>query len=136
MSVIDLYSPRIGLHIFSSRIGRPIVGIQIDHRRMNMEIGTETPIFLFWEYLFQNFGILSLQCILIFGWNGRIWVRHCCCVLARCLGKEAKCSFLVLAYLTLLNYIFGALNFFNTYVAEIPLPGNGIRLLSKTQSSV
>ncbi len=29
---------------------------------MNMEIGTKTPIFLFWEYLFQNFGILSLQC--------------------------------------------------------------------------
>ncbi len=26
-----------------------------------MEIGTETPIFLFWEYLFRNFGIL-LQC--------------------------------------------------------------------------
>jgi hypothetical protein len=28
---------------------------------MNVEIGTETPLFLFWEYLFQNFGILSLQ---------------------------------------------------------------------------
>jgi hypothetical protein len=27
-----------------------------------VEIGTETPIFLFWEYLFLNFGILSLQC--------------------------------------------------------------------------
>jgi hypothetical protein len=25
--VSDLYSPRIGLHISSSRIGRPIVGI-------------------------------------------------------------------------------------------------------------
>ncbi len=36
--------------------------IYITHRRMNVEIGTETPIFLFWEYLFQNFGILSLQC--------------------------------------------------------------------------
>jgi hypothetical protein len=31
---------------------------------MNVEIGTEAPIFLFWEYLFRNFGILSLQCIL------------------------------------------------------------------------
>jgi hypothetical protein len=31
---------------------------------MNVEIGTETPIFLFWEYLFQNFGILSMQCML------------------------------------------------------------------------
>jgi hypothetical protein len=30
---------------------------------MNVEIGTETPIILFWEYLFRNFGILSLQCI-------------------------------------------------------------------------
>jgi hypothetical protein len=29
---------------------------------MNVEIGTETPIFLLWEYLFQIFGILSLQC--------------------------------------------------------------------------
>ncbi len=28
---------------------------------MNVEIGTETQIFLFWEYLFQNFGIMSLQ---------------------------------------------------------------------------
>jgi hypothetical protein len=27
-----------------------------------VEIVTETPIFLFWEYLFRNFGILSLQC--------------------------------------------------------------------------
>ncbi len=30
---------------------------------MNVEIGTEAPIFIFWEYLFQIFGILSLQCI-------------------------------------------------------------------------
>jgi hypothetical protein len=52
MCLGDLYSPRIDLHISSSRIGR----------RMNVEIGTETPIFLFWEYLFRNFGILSLQC--------------------------------------------------------------------------
>jgi hypothetical protein len=29
---------------------------------MNVEIGTETQIFLSWEYLFRNFGILSLQC--------------------------------------------------------------------------
>jgi hypothetical protein len=30
---------------------------------MNVETGTETLIFLFWEYLFRNFGILSLQCV-------------------------------------------------------------------------
>ena len=29
---------------------------------MNVKIGTEAPIFLSWEYLFQIFGILSLQC--------------------------------------------------------------------------
>ncbi len=29
---------------------------------MNVEIRTETLIFLFWEYLFRNIGILSLQC--------------------------------------------------------------------------
>jgi hypothetical protein len=29
---------------------------------MNVEIGTEAPIILFWEYLFQIFGILYLQC--------------------------------------------------------------------------
>jgi hypothetical protein len=29
---------------------------------MNLEIRTEAQIFLSWEYLFQIFGILSLQC--------------------------------------------------------------------------
>ncbi len=33
---------------------------------MNVEIETETPIFLFWEYLFWNFGILSLYCSVSF----------------------------------------------------------------------
>ncbi len=28
-------------------------------------IGTEAPIFLFWEYLFQIFGIMSLQCAIL-----------------------------------------------------------------------
>ncbi len=30
---------------------------------MNVKIGIEAPIFLFLEYLFQIFGILSLQCM-------------------------------------------------------------------------
>jgi hypothetical protein len=29
---------------------------------MNVEIETNPPQFLFWEYLFQNFGIVYLQC--------------------------------------------------------------------------
>jgi hypothetical protein len=39
---------------------------------MNVEIGTETPIFLLWEYLFQNVGIVSLQCIFSFEYSLRI----------------------------------------------------------------
>ncbi len=41
---------------------------------MNVEIGTESPIFLFWDYLFRNFGILSLQ--FVCGINVIIWRRY------------------------------------------------------------
>ncbi len=49
---------------------------------MNVEIETEAPIFLFWEYLFQIFSILSLQFILpavnehILERNGKIFFKY------------------------------------------------------------
>ncbi len=52
------------MHSFSGNSPASAPISTFTHSRMNVEIGTETPIFLFWEYLFQNFGILSLQCSL------------------------------------------------------------------------
>jgi hypothetical protein len=74
--VSHLYIPRIGPHISSSRKGRPILGIY------NVEIGTEAPIFLFWDYLFQIFGILSLQCSVLQQHALEIHVESLCFICA------------------------------------------------------
>ncbi len=56
---------------------------------MNVEIVTEAPIFLSWEYLFQIFGILSLQCseIHIFSWISKT-VTHPLPLTPHCADEE------------------------------------------------
>ncbi len=84
---------------------------------MNVEIGTETPIFFFWEYLFRIFGVLSLQCILTGSSKGITWSRLILLyqksqVFNHCYGRQTSSQIIViiLVYYCMLFRFFYCVN--------------------------
>ncbi len=60
---------------------------------MNVEIGTKTPIFIFWEYLFQIFGILSLQCVSLTANEGPMRIQYINVRFPVMYSQKWNCSF-------------------------------------------